>query len=69
MYQEYIKNSYNSIMKKQITQSKNGHHHIRIDTFSTRHINGAISTWKDTQDHKSSGKHKSKVQWDITSYH
>ena len=25
-------------------------------------------TWKDAQHHSSSGKHKSKLQWDITSH-
>ena len=60
-YPECIKNSYNSITKRHVTQFKDGQI-IWIDISPKKIFKWPISTWKDAQ------KCKSKPQWDTTSY-
>ena len=42
--------------------------HSWVDTFPVKTSRWPTDTWKDAQRHSSSGKHKSKLQWDITSH-
>ena len=52
---------------KQIIHLRNGQK-TWIDIFSKEDIRWPTNTWKDAQHHSSSGKCKSKLQWDITSH-
>ena len=62
-----INSSYNSPSKRQTTRLKYGQKNW-IDIFSKRKWGWPLGTWKDAQHHQSSGKCKSKPQWEITSH-
>ena len=53
--------------KKNITQFFNGQR-IWIDIFPKKTYKWPTGTWKGAQHHRSSGKYKSKSEWDITSW-
>ena len=60
--------SYKSIPEKQTTQWKSGKQ-TWTDISPKKTYKWIINTWKDAQHHSLLDKWKSKLQWDITSYH
>ena len=66
-YPKYTKNSYNSTSNKQTTWLKYWKR-IWIVIFPRKAYRWLSGTWKDAQHNESSGKHKSKTQWDIISH-
>ena len=62
---EYIKNSYNSVIKRQTTQLKHWTKEFEL-LFLRKMIHKClISTWKDAPCHYTSGKHRLNSQWNI----
>lgn len=66
MYPEYIKNTYNSTIKRHTTQLKSDHR-VWIDLSPKKTHKWPTDRSKDTQCHASSGKCKLKPLWDSPS--